>query len=97
MRIKNNLPNINLTLKTKRIISYGHYNIHRMEITTIQLSKELRDNIATFGSKNETYDTILKRIYALAVKEQLREFMMSDENCISIDEAIRRHKEEWPE
>ena len=68
-----------------------------MEITTIQLSKETKDNLASFGSKNETYDTILKRIYNLAVKENLREFLMNSDGYISIDEAIKQHKEKWPE
>ena len=68
-----------------------------METTTIQLSKELKDDIASFGSKNETYDTILKRIYSLAVEERLRQLLMSDEGCISIDEAIKEAEEKWPE
>ena len=68
-----------------------------METTTIQLSKELKDDIASFGSKNETYDTILKRIYSLAVEERLRQLLMSDEGCISIDEAIKEAEEQWPE
>lgn len=68
-----------------------------METTTIQLSKELKENIASFGSKNETYDTILKRIYTLAVREQLREFLMSSEGCITIEEAAKRHKKKWSE
>ena len=66
-----------------------------METTTIQLSKDLKRDISTFGSKGETYDAILKKIYALAMKEQLRQFLMSSEGCISIEEASRRHKERW--
>ena len=45
-----------------------------METTTIQLSKEIKGKIDSFGRKGESYDTILKRVYSLAVKEQLREF-----------------------
>ena len=67
-----------------------------MKITTIQLSNEMKEKLATFGSKNETYDTILRRIYALAVKEQLRDFLMSSEGFISIDEARKRLDKEWP-
>ena len=66
-----------------------------MKITTIQLSNEMKEKLATFGSKNETYDTILRRVYGLAVKEQLRDFLMSSEGFISIDEAIKRHKQKW--
>ncbi len=67
-----------------------------MDITTIQLSKETKDKICSFGVKGESYDEILKRIYSLAVKEQLKEFLMSDEGFISIDEARKELDEKWP-
>ncbi len=67
-----------------------------METTTIQLSKETKDKISSFGIKGESYDVILKRIYALAVKEQLRAFMMSNEGFIPIEEAIKEADKKWP-
>ncbi|MDO8517159.1 MAG: hypothetical protein Q7S33_03460 [Nanoarchaeota archaeon] len=67
-----------------------------MEITTIQLSKETRDKISSFGVKGESYEEILKRIYSLAVKEQLRDFLMSSENTISIEEAREELNKKWP-
>jgi hypothetical protein len=67
-----------------------------MEITTIQLTKELRDKISSFGLKGESYDVILRRIYALAVKEQLRNFLMSSEGCISIEDARKELNKKWP-
>jgi hypothetical protein len=67
-----------------------------MEITTIQLSKETKNQISSFGIKGESYDKILKRIYDLAVKEQLRQFLMSSEECISIDEARKELNKKWP-
>ena len=67
-----------------------------MEITTIQLSKETKDKIASFGSKGESYDEILNKIYSLAVKEQLREFLLSSENTISITEAKKELNKLWP-
>ena len=66
-----------------------------MGITTIQLSKETRDKICSFGLKGESYDEILKRIYSLAVKEQLRNFLMSDEGFISIEDAIKEADKKW--
>ncbi len=68
-----------------------------MAITTIQLSQEMKERIASFGSKSDTYEIILDRIYSLAVKEQLREFLMSDEGSISIEEARKELDEKWPE
>ncbi|MEK6936322.1 MAG: hypothetical protein AABW67_06040 [Nanoarchaeota archaeon] len=61
-----------------------------MEITTIQLSKETRDKISSFGMKGESYDKIIRRVYSLAVKGQLREFLMSSKGFISIGEARKR-------
>jgi hypothetical protein len=67
-----------------------------MEITTIQLSKETKDKLSSFGMKGESYDVILKRIYSLAVKEQLRDFLMSDEGFIPIEDAIKEADKKWP-
>lgn len=67
-----------------------------MNITTIQLSKETKDKISSFGVKGESYDEILKRIYSLAVKEQLRNFLMSDEGFIPIEDAIKEADKKWP-
>ena len=65
--------------------------------TTIQISKETKDLIGTFGTKEDTYEDIIKRMYHLAVKEQLREFLMSSKNCIPIEEALKEAKRLWPE
>tara|TARA_Y100000310_G_C20478696_1_gene713659 strand:- start:164 stop:376 length:213 start_codon:yes stop_codon:yes gene_type:complete len=67
-----------------------------MKITTIQLSKETKDKISSFGVKGESYEQILNRIYALAVKEQLKDFLMSSENTISLDEFEKEVDKEWP-
>ena len=67
-----------------------------MNTTTIQLNKKTKDKIASFGIKGESYDEILKRIYSLAVKEQLRNFLMSDEGFIPIEKAIKEANKKWP-
>jgi len=67
-----------------------------MEITTIQLSKEIKDKISSFGVKGESYDKILRRIYSMAVKEQLRQFLLSSEGTISIEEARKELNKKWP-
>ena len=64
--------------------------------STIQLSPETKNLISSFGMKGETFETIIKRIYSLAVKEQLRQFLMSSDNCITLDEARRRLEKKWP-
>ena len=67
-----------------------------MENTTIQLSKEIKEKISSFGLKGESYDEILRRIYKMAVKEQLREFLMSSKDTITIEEARKELERKWP-
>ena len=68
-----------------------------MDTTTIQLSKETRDKISSLGKKGESYEEIISRMYSIAVKEQLKEFLLSSEDTISIEEAIKEAEERWPE
>ena len=67
-----------------------------MESTTIAISTETKNKISSFGTKGESYDLILRRIYSLAVKEHLREFLMSDEGFIPIEDAIKEANKKWP-
>jgi len=67
-----------------------------MEITTMQISKEMKEKIASFGLKGESYEQILKRIYSLAIKEQLREFLMSQEGFVSLEDARKELDKKWP-
>jgi hypothetical protein len=64
-------------------------------ITTIQLSKETKHLISSFGTKEDSYEDIIKRMYKIAVKEQLKEFLLSSEDTIPVDEAIKRAKKQW--
>ena len=66
-----------------------------MKTTTIQISHETKELIGSFGSKEDTYEDILKRMYKMAVEMQLHEFLMSSKNTIAIDEAIKRAKKKW--
>jgi len=83
-------------MNIKTFINYDNYGKYRMERTTIQLSKEMKEQLASFGNKNDTFETILRRVYNLAVKEQLRDFLMSSEGFISIDEARKELNKKWP-
>ncbi|MFW5846826.1 MAG: hypothetical protein ACOCUU_01580 [Nanoarchaeota archaeon] len=67
-----------------------------MKNTTIQVSKSLKDQISSFGSKNKSYKVILRKIYNLAVKEQLRQFLESSIDSIFIDKARKELEKEWP-
>lgn len=66
------------------------------DTTTIQITKETKEKIASFGTKGESYEDIIKRIYNLAVKEQMAEYMMDEEGFISIEEARKELDKKWP-
>jgi len=55
---------------------------------------ETKEKIKTFGKKGETYEDIINRLYDLAVKEQLTNFIHSKKS-IPIDDAIKRAKSAW--
>jgi hypothetical protein len=76
--------------------NYTYYGEYRMT-SSIQLSKETKTLISTFGTKEETYEDIIKRLYKIAVKEQLKEFLMSSDNTITLEEAKKRHSQKWSE
>lgn len=67
-----------------------------MANTTIQISSEMKEKLSSFGTKNETFETILQRVYSLAVKEQLRDFLMNSKGFIPIDDAIKEANKKWP-
>ena len=73
---------------------YSNYSSYRMP-TTIQLSTETKNLIGSFGTKEDTYEDIIKRMYKLAVKEQLNEFLMSSDKTITLEEARKRHAKRW--
>lgn len=65
--------------------------------TTIQISSETKEMISSFGMKGETFETIIKRMYELAVKEHLRQFLMPSNRFISLDEFEKEINKKWPE
>lgn len=83
------------TFFPEKFIYYNNYSSYNVN-STIQLSLETKQLINTFGTKEDTYEDIIKRMYELATKEQLRQFLLSSEDTIPIDEAIRRARKQWP-
>jgi predicted CopG family antitoxin len=68
-----------------------------MAHTTIAIKPETKEKIMEFGMKGETFNEILERILKSARERQLHDLLMNSDNTISIEEAIRRAKKEWPE
>lgn len=52
-----------------RLKNHRFHNSHKMEMTTISLTKEARDEIKTFGGKGDSYSDIVKKL----VKQEYRE------------------------
>ena len=87
---------LTIMLERDNYIYYSYYTSYSMK-STIQISKETKHLLSSFGTKEDTYEDIVKKLYAMAVKEQLREFLMSSENTITLDEAKALHKKRWSE
>lgn len=66
-----------------------------MGMTTIAITKDMKDKISEFGNKGETYSDILIKIYNAAKKTQLRDLLMDETNTISIEEALENAKNKW--
>ena len=62
--------------------------------TTIQVDVETKEKLKTFGKKGESYQDIINKLYAIAVEQQLHEFLFS-KKAIPIDDAIKRAKQRW--
>ena len=56
----------------------------------------MKEKISSFGLKGESYEDIIKRIYSLAVKEQLKDFLMNEKGFISLEEARKELDKKWP-
>ncbi len=63
-------------------------------VTTIQVDESTKKKLQSFGTKGDSYDDIINRIYSMAVKEQLRQFLFEGD-AIPIEEAIAEAKKKW--
>ncbi len=60
--------------------------------TTISISRSMRDKIKAFGSKGDTYDDILDKLYKSAQERQLQDLLMNTDGCLTITEAREKLK-----
>lgn len=67
-----------------------------MEMTTIALPKELKDKISEFGNKGEKFSDILNKLVKSAKQRMFQDILMSEEGCITIEEAIKEAEKKWP-
>jgi len=66
------------------------------KITTIAIPMKLKEQIQEYGMKGESYGDILGRLLQSARERMLRDCLMNETNCITIEEAIARAKKKWP-
>ncbi|MCH8945494.1 MAG: hypothetical protein IIA85_01055 [Nanoarchaeota archaeon] len=67
-----------------------------MDHTTIAIKKELKEKIAEFASKKETYSDVIERLLKSAEQRLLHDVLMSKEGCVTIEEAIEEAEKKWP-
>jgi len=60
--------------------------------TRIQISRELKEKIKEFGSKGDTYNEIIEKLYKSAKDRMIQDILMDETNCITIEEALKRLK-----
>ena len=71
-------------------------NKEKEKLTTIAVPMSVKERIAEYGMKGETYTDVLERLLKSARERLLRDVLMDTSNCISIDEAIKEAEKKWP-
>lgn len=67
-----------------------------MDMTTIAISKDLRNRIGEFGNKGETFSDILEKLVKSAQQRLLNDILFNEEGCVTIEEAIEEADKIWP-
>ena len=63
--------------------------------TTISISKKLKEDLAQYGNKGESFDNIVERLMEDARELRFKKQLFEGETFITIDEALKRTKEQW--
>ena len=66
-----------------------------MEMTTIAVSRDVRDEIKEFGSKGESYDQILLKLVKSTKERQLQELLLDEKDTVLVKDALAKAKEKW--
>ena len=64
--------------------------------TTIAISHETRAKLQEFSTKGETYDQVINKLYESAKERLLYDILMSEENTVSVKEALEEAEKKWP-
>ena len=72
-------------------LGIGRPATYATTISTIQIDVDMKEKLKSFGQKDESYQHIIEKLYNIAVKEQLREFLY-DQKADSVSNALARAK-----
>ena len=65
--------------------------------TTIAISNELKDKLRNLGKAGDSYEDVIRKMYEIAHKQLLLDYLYDESDSVSIDEAIALTKKKWPE
>lgn len=68
-----------------------------MEMTTIAVSKEVKNKISEFGNKGDTFSDILLKLYNSASERLLHDLLYNEEGFVPVKDALERAKAKWQE
>ena len=66
-----------------------------MEMSTIAIPKEIKEQIKEFGMMGENYSDVILRLIKNARERQLHDFLMSSEGCVPVRDALNRARKKW--
>ncbi len=56
--------------------------------TTIAISNELKDKLRNLGRAGDSYEDVIRKMYEIAHKQLLRDYLYDESDSVSIDDAI---------
>lgn len=67
-----------------------------MDHTTIAIRRDLKDKMMEFGTKKESYSDVIERLIKSAEQRMLHDILMSEDDCVTIEETIEEANKKWP-
>ncbi len=93
----NSLILIALYPTTKIYNNHLGYMSIKMKKITIEISKDIKEQMREFRFKGESYSDLIKRLIESAKKRQIHDLLMSEEGFIPIEKALSDAKKQWKE
>ena len=66
------------------------------KMTTIALPMSIKEGIAEYGLKGESYGQIIERLLKSARDRLLRDILMDETDSVTIEEARKELNKKWP-